>query len=135
MEIYLKNTERGLIPMYESDSSEKKKLKIGEVYKVKITRSRNYEFHKKYFALIRLAHQNYPNEMPESTFRKWLQMKAGFVDSYQTEKGVFFDTPSIMFDKMNEDEFKEVYNAVLNQVVKLLQTESEIIENELINFM
>jgi hypothetical protein len=73
--------------------------------------------------------------MPESTFRKWLQMKAGFVDSYQTEKGVFFDTPSIMFDKMNEDEFKEVYNAVLNQVVKLLQTESEIIENELINFM
>jgi hypothetical protein len=135
MEIYLKNTERGLIPMYESDSSEKKKLKIGEVYKAKITRSRNSKFHKKYFALIRLAHQNYPNEMPESTFRKWLQIKSGIVDVYKTEKGLFYDTPSIRFDKMDEDEFLEVYNAVLNQVVKLLHTKSEIIKNELINFM
>jgi hypothetical protein len=73
--------------------------------------------------------------MPESTFRKWLQIKSGIVDVYQTEKGLFYDTPSIRFDKMDEDEFLEVYNAVLNQVVKLLHTKSEIIKNELINFM
>lgn len=36
MELYLKNTAHGLIPLYDDDFEEKRKLKIGEVYKVSI---------------------------------------------------------------------------------------------------
>ena len=52
MDIYLLNTASGLKPCMDEDYEQKKKLKIGKVYKAKITLARNYEFHKKYFALI-----------------------------------------------------------------------------------
>jgi len=135
MEIFLKNTEQGLIPLYESDETDKKKLKLDEVYKVTIKRSRNYEFHKKYFALIKLAFDNYSTDMPFDTFRKWLQMKAGFVKAYQTGKGIFYDTVSISFESMDNDTFNEVYDKVLDTVVALLKSDKELIEKELINFM
>ena len=52
MDIYLKNTSSGLIPMIDDDYESKQKLKIGEVYKCTIKKARNYELLKKYFALI-----------------------------------------------------------------------------------
>ncbi|GHT56798.1 hypothetical protein AGMMS49982_23820 [Bacteroidia bacterium] len=55
------NTAHGLIPCYDADYDEKKELKIGETFKAKITLARNYEFHKKYFALINCAWE-YQNE-------------------------------------------------------------------------
>ena len=55
MKLLLKNTASGLVPIYDDDFDEKKKLKIGQVYEVSIKLVRNYEFHKKYFALIRIC--------------------------------------------------------------------------------
>ena len=61
MELYLLNTTSGLKPCYDEDYEEKKKLKIGETYKAKITLARNLKFHKKFFALINCAWE-YQNE-------------------------------------------------------------------------
>lgn len=48
MEIYLKKAGMFLIP--ESISSDEyAELKDGEVYKVTLTKPRNYKFHKKFF--------------------------------------------------------------------------------------
>jgi hypothetical protein len=55
MKLFLQNTTHGLIPCYDADYDEKKKLKAGKVYKVEIKLARNYDFHKKYFALINCA--------------------------------------------------------------------------------
>lgn len=38
------NTASGLRPCYDSDYDEKKKLKLGKIYKAKITLARNYDF-------------------------------------------------------------------------------------------
>ena len=43
------NTASGLRPCYDSDYDEKKKLKLGKIYKAKITLARNYDNLKKYF--------------------------------------------------------------------------------------
>ena len=63
MEIYCKVTEAGLVPMYGSDLDEKKRLKKGEEVLCVIRKPRNYKFHKKFFALLRLTLDNLPERM------------------------------------------------------------------------
>lgn len=120
MDILLQNTLHGLIPMYDSDFDEKKKLKIGELYKCKIVKMRNYEHHKKYFALLNCAWE-YQNEATckhfKNTFelfRKTVEIAAGYCDLiYSIERKEWIETPkSISFDKMDQLEFNELYNAV-----------------------
>ena len=47
--------------MYDSDLDEKHRLRIGDNVLCTIKRPRNYEFHKKYFALLRLTVANLPH--------------------------------------------------------------------------
>jgi hypothetical protein len=143
MKLCLRNTETGLIPLYDSDLYERKKLKIGEDYEVEIKISRNYLFLKKYFALIKLAWLNLPEQYDElyphpDNFRKAVQIMAGFYDTYYLLDGTqIIDSKSIAFDSMDELEFKEVYNKVLDVIIKNilpLNTEQEI-EQEIFNFL
>lgn len=110
MELYLLNTASGLRPCYDSDYDEKKKLKLGKIYKAKITLARNYDFLKKYFALINCA-WSYQNEkttahFKESVecFRKTVEIAAGHCDTaYNISRKEWIEVPkSIAFDKMDE---------------------------------
>lgn len=55
MKLQLLNTTRGLVPLYDEDFEEKKKLKLGTEYTAEIKVSRNSKFHRKYFALLNAA--------------------------------------------------------------------------------
>ena len=55
MKINLLNTAHGLVPMYDEDFNEKKKLAVGQVYVAEIRVPRNYQFLKKAFALMNTA--------------------------------------------------------------------------------
>ena len=46
------NTATGLKPLYDEDYEEKRKLKLGTIYNVEVKEVRNYQFLKKYHALI-----------------------------------------------------------------------------------
>jgi hypothetical protein len=135
MKLYVKNTLDGLIPLYPADQDERRKLKIGKEYEVEIKHPRNYQFHKKFFALLNMCFENYETEMPFDTFRRWLIMRAGFVNIYTTDKGTFYDAQSIAFGSMDEQQFQEVYNKVLDVVIKLLGITEEDVMDNLINFM
>lgn len=56
MRLICRVTQQGLLPLYGSDYDEHKRLKEGDEVVVEIKRARNVKFHKKYFALLRLAH-------------------------------------------------------------------------------
>jgi hypothetical protein len=136
MDINLLNTARGLQPLYDEDFDEKKKLKVGEVYRAKIVRPRNIKFHRKFFALIKIGHENTKSvEMPLDAYRKYAIMKSGFIDLYATPKGTLILPKSIAFDSMTEDEFEQVYNKVLDFIIKDTEATKEDIENNLIDFM
>ena len=135
MKLYVKNTLSGLQPLYDSDYSEKKKLKIGQVYLVEIKHPRNILFHKKFFALLNLCYENYETQMPFESFRRWITIKAGYFNAYETDKGVFYDAQSIAFGSMNQIEFEEVYSRVLDVVIKLLHVTEEDINSEIMSFM
>ena len=135
MKIYVKNTVNGLLPMYPSDVTEKQKLSIGEVYEAEIRRPRNVLFHRKFFALVSIGHQNTQLEMPFETYRRYLIMKAGYFKAYATDKGTYFEAESISFASMEETTFEELYSRVLDVVIKDIKADEKTIEEQLINFM
>lgn len=143
MKLYCRNTEAGLIPLYDSDQFEKSKLKLGEDYQIEIHKARNIQFHKKYFALIKCAWLNLPEQYdalyphPEN-LRKAVQRMAGFKEEIYFPDGRIEDESiSIAFDKMDELEFREVYNKVLDVILKFFLTgnTNEEINNEILNFL
>lgn len=135
MKLYVKNTLSGLIPLYPNDLEEKKKLKLNEEYQVEIRRPRNIGFHRMFFALLNIGHQNTEMELPFETYRRWAIMKAGFVKVYNTPKGQLFEPESIAFSNMDEDRFKQVFDRVLDVIIDDIGTEKDDVMMALENFM
>lgn len=136
MKITVRNTINGLVPLYSSDLDEKRKLKIGETYEVEIKHPRNYQFHKKFFALLNIGWENTPEvDMPFETYRRWVTMRAGFYKVYHTPKGELYEPQSIAFSAMDEDSFEEVYNRVLDVILKDTGADKPDVEAMLVEFM
>ena len=135
MKLLLRNTLTGLMPLYPSDFDEKRKLKLGQDYEAEIVNPRNVGFHRKFFALVNLGHENTSLDMPFETYRKYLIMKAGYFKTYQAPKGVFYEPDSISFGSMSQDQFEEVYSRVLDKVIEDIGVTKQEVETQLINFM
>lgn len=135
MKILCRNTIAGLVPLYPSDYDEKRKLKLGQDYEVEITNPRNIGYHRKFFALINIGHENTSLDMPFETYRRYIIMKAGFFKIYQTPKGTYYEAESISFASMNQDRFEDVYSRVLDKIIEDIGSTSEEIEKQLINFI
>lgn len=144
MKLNLLNTISGLIPLYDADYDEKKKLKIGSIYEVTIRLSRNIDFHRKYFALIQCAWE-YQNERTVdhfkndiNVFRKTIEVAAGWCEPvYSIERKEWLEIPkSIAFDKMDNTEFTDLYDRVKDVLFKyfLKHITCEEFEKNLINF-
>lgn len=143
MRMLVKNTERGLLPCYESDVDERKRLALGEFYWVDIKRARNYEFHKKFFALLKLAFDNLPEGLEArypnlEAFREDLLLRIGKTRRVLSRQGYVDVAASIAFEKMGQDEFEELYRQVWNEITKNfveLGDTPEEIKEELIRFL
>ena len=142
MEIFLLNTAQGLRPMYDDDYDEKKKLRIGQAYKAKITVPRNPAFHRKYFALINCAWELLTERQREffgtkDGFRKTVQVAAGYCERvFNLKQRSWLEVPkSIAFDKMKGDEFEALYNGVRDILLRVFlkhiteQQLDEILQN------
>ena len=135
MVITVRNTINGLVPLYSSDLEEKRKLKIGETYQVEVKRPRNYQFHKKFFALLNIGWENTDVEMPFDTYRRWVTMRAGFYKVYHTPKGELYEPESIAFSNMDDDTFSEVYERVLSIILKDTGADKPDVEMMLNDFL
>lgn len=143
MKLLVKNTESGLLPCYESDVDERKRLALDEFYWVDIKRARNYEFHKKFFALLKLAFDNLPEGLDArypnlDAFREDLLLRVGRTRRVLSRQGYVDVAASIAFEKMGQDEFEELYRQVWNEITKNfveLGDTPEEIKEELIRFL
>ena len=113
------NTIQGLVPANDDDYDIKKKLKIGAVYEISVREYRNYEFHKKYFALINCAWEYLSENQVDFfktayTFRKTMEVASGHAERvYSIEKREWQDVPkSIAFDKLSQSDFQDLYDRV-----------------------
>jgi len=122
-------TQYGLAPSDPPSREWFEKIKFGEVVKGEFKRVRNYKFHKKYFALLSLAFDNWePGEIdskfgkPEKNFDRFradLTILAGFYDvTVRLDGSTRIEPKSISFAAMDNDEFDRLYNATIDVLIK-----------------
>ena len=119
MELFLMNTAQGLKPLYDEDFEEKKRLKIGQTYRAKISVPRNVSFHRKYWSMVSCAWDLLTEKQREffgtkECFRKTVQVAAGHCERvFHPRLREWVEVlKSIAFDKMSGDEFEELYRGV-----------------------
>lgn len=126
MDIYCRVTDIGLIPMYDSDLDEKHRLRIGDNVLCTIKRPRNYEFHKKYFALLRLTVANIPHLIQQ---QMQIFTEEDLLDCLKIDLGLFttrwhggrqiVKTGSISFAKMDNTEFEKFFARSVDAILRI----------------
>lgn len=143
MDIYCRVTDIGLIPMYDSDLDEKHRLRIGDNVLCTIKRPRNYEFHKKYFALLRLTVANLPHLIQQ---QMQIFTEEDLLDCLKIDLGLFttrwhggrqiVKTGSISFAKMDNTEFEKFFSRSVDAILRiyLRGTDRQAIIEEVENY-
>ena len=126
MDIYCRVTDIGLIPMYDSDLDEKHRLRIRDNVLCTIKRPRNYEFHKKYFALLRLTVANLPHLIQQ---QMQIFTEEDLLDCLKIDLGLFttrwhggrqiVKTGSISFAKMDNTEFEKFFSRSVDAILRI----------------
>lgn len=126
MDIYCRVTDIGLIPMYDSDLDEKHRLRIGDNVLCTIKRPRNYEFHKKYWALLRLTVANLPHLIQQ---QMQIFTEEDLLDCLKIDLGLFttrwhggrqiVKTGSISFAKMDNSEFEKFFSRSVDAILRI----------------
>jgi hypothetical protein len=124
-------------PAHDSDHDLAKQLKAGEVYRFTFVKPRNYEFHKKFFALIKLVFENQDHYTNMDDLRRDLTIEAGFkVEKINQFTGeVRWDAQSISFASMDEIEFGKLYSKMLDTVIRVYGWYGTDLEAEVAEFM
>jgi len=120
---------------YPSDYENAKRIKRDVELECEIKKKRNYEFHKKFFALINLVFQNQERYRVFEDLREDLIIEAGFFSRRTNLEGdEVKKAKSISFSSMDEYEFNQLYDAVINVIIKHFKFEKRAIEENLIEF-
>jgi hypothetical protein len=116
---------------YDSDYEKAKKLKPGDLLECEIKKPRNYQFHKKYFALINMLFDNQEIYNNIDHLRHDLILEAGFYDLRNNIQGAEVkEVKSISFAKMTEEEFENLYSKTLDVIIKYFNFDKQtIIDN------
>lgn len=125
MDIYCRVTPYGLVPLYDSDLDMKKRLKQGSTVRCRVSLPRNYEFHKKFFALLRLTFDNLPlplverwNIRNEQDMLRRFKRDLGYFTSNRNEYGELeIEYLSISFAAMDQKDFEDFYNECIDLVL------------------
>lgn len=149
MKIFLRKSKNGALYAHDEQALKYiKRRKAGQIIQAEIKQIRNYEFHKKMFALFKLVHDALPPPepiefmgkivIPENTFdatRKYLVVQAGYYSIIGYPNGsVRVEAESLSYGNMSPEKFEEVYSAVIDAALKALpENWSDEDKNDLAN--
>ena len=126
----IKTENNNFVLAHDSDYEEAKKIKPNQVYTFEYKKPRNYQFHKKFFALIKLLFDNQELYLNTDDLRHDLLIAAGQYTLRYNFKGEEVIEPlSVSFASMDEDQFTILYNSVLDAIVKNFNFDREDIIN------
>jgi hypothetical protein len=136
MKLHVIKTQTGLKPAYDSDYEVYSKIPLNEVFEIEYRKPRNYNFHKKYFALIKLAFENQTDYRNLNDLRRDISIVAGYYDEVVNKvTGEVYKMPkSISFAQMDEIEFSELYERTKDVICKWLGVTDESIEQEIYQY-
>ena len=142
MKVYLLKTISGLIPSDAESDEWFHKQKTGSVISAEVKQVRNYEFHKKMFALLNLSYGFWePGEInskyknPEKSFdrfRKDLIILAGYYKSeIRLDGSVRIEAESISFGSMDSETFEKLYQNILTVIMKRIPVLDKMTKKEI----
>lgn len=155
MKMNLRVTEDfSLIPIDDDGIKYLYKKAVGDVLDCDVVKPRNYKFHKKAFALVKVVHDALPEPEPimlkgelvqpirtmENT-REFLTILAGHYDVVGLPNGkVRAEARSWSFAKMDNDEFEEFFSTLIDASLKALPKtwtaeELERVATNVVNFV
>lgn len=126
MDIYCRVMPHGLVPLHESDHDLMSRLRTGATVRCRVTLPRNYRFHKKFFALVRLTLDNLPLPLcqrwgirSEGDMLRRFKRDLGLFTSWTNERGEReIEYRSISFAAMDEQEFERFYDDCVSLVLR-----------------
>lgn len=107
------------IAVAPESEEEFRKIGDGELFTVEFHRPRNLPFHRKFFALLKVAFENQEFYATMEQFRTAVLVGLGWCETFILQSGeVCYIPKSISFAKMKQDEFERVYSDVLDYLVR-----------------
>lgn len=143
MKLALIRTANGFVCADNDALDNARKLQLGVEYQAEVKIPRNYEFLKKYFALIACAWEYLPEDKQrgfgnKESFRKAVEVAAGHFELfYSFQRREWLQVPSsVSFDKLKEDEFQDLYVNVRTVIDAIVQNyvSPEEFEKTLLHF-
>ena len=133
MEICLvKRSDNSFIAANDSDYDNVLKIKIGETYKYVVTKPRNLNHHRKFFALLNKVYENQERFKHFEDLRNELIKEAGYFEEYVTLQGELIrKAKSIAFGNMDQFEFDNLYSKIKDVVCIHFKITSQQIEDEI----
>jgi hypothetical protein len=129
--VYLYRSGFCFLPAYSSDTDILSQFREGEVIAVEVKKARNYNNHKRFFALLKLGFEAQNNFTSPDWFREFILIKSGNFESCQTPDGFMYRAKSISFANMDEVEFRELYRTVSQTIIDYCKVSQKDIENNL----
>lgn len=127
----IKNLNGTIIPAYEEDKERLKRFKCGEPFFAEVSKPRNIKLHRKAFALFNMLFQNQELYTSLDHLREDLTIEAGYYTTSNNIHGeVVKRAKSISFAAMDDLEFSQYYDTIINTIVKYFHFDKEaILEN------
>ena len=132
-----------LVPASDYDAESLLKLKTGEQYQLELKQVRNVKFHRKCFAFFNFCFHHWKSDREFvsekeqfDVFRSNLTVLAGFyVELYNIKGELRIEAKSLSFASMSQDEFEEVYGALINAALRnIFMTTDDNTYNKLMSF-
>lgn len=112
----------------DSDYQRLKKIKPMEMVLCEIKKPRNIKFHKLAFALFNMVFQNQERYTNLEALRHDLTVEAGYYTEHTNLKGeVVKSAKSISFAKMDNTEFSDYYESIIQTIVLHFNFDSDLI--------
>ena len=125
-----------IIPLHDSDYDVFKKCKRDTVLQFEVKQKRNYQFHKKFFALIEMVYNNQDVYTSSERLREDLTIESGYYEEHITFDGeIKLTAKSISFAKMDDIEFSQLYSDFCNTIIRVLGWDNEMIEDNLESYL
>ena len=127
----VKNLAGQIIPAHDIDKDRLKRFKAGEPFMADVTKPRNLAFHKKFFALLNMVYSNQEIYTNMEHLRNDLTIESGYFEVGTNIYGEVVKRPvSISFAAMDDLQFGEFYNKVIDTIVKYFHFDKQdIIDN------
>ena len=109
-----------LFPFDDESREIIKKWKQGDMVLVKAKKPRNYEHHKKYFALLNVIFENTEHFESFEEIQTYFKIKAGIYKTIKVGEKFYPMVGTINFASMNQDAFNLFYSKAVDTALQLV---------------